>query len=44
VPRVLLAAIAIAFTVGARVQVEGIPDPATLSNVLVSLAAAERRR
>jgi hypothetical protein len=41
---VLSATIAIEFAVGARVQVEGILDPATLSNVLISLAAAERRR
>jgi hypothetical protein len=40
---VLSATIAIEFAVGARVEVEGIPDPATPSNVLVSLAAAERR-
>ena len=41
---VLSATISIEFEVGARVQIAGIPDPATLSNVLVCLAAAERRR
>jgi hypothetical protein len=34
---------AIEFVVGARMEVEVIPDPATLSNVLVCLAAAEGR-
>jgi hypothetical protein len=38
------ATISIEFGVGARVEIAGIPDPATLSNVLVSLAAVERRR
>jgi hypothetical protein len=38
------ATISIEFEVGARVQIEGIPDPATLSNALVCLTAAERRR
>jgi transposase len=41
---VMSATISIEFEVGARVQIAGIPDPATLSNVLVCLAAAERRR
>jgi transposase len=42
--RVMSATISIEFGVGARVEIAGIPDPATLSNVLVSLAAVERRR
>jgi transposase len=41
---VMSATISIEFEVGARVQIAGIPDPATLSNVLICLAAAERRR
>jgi transposase len=40
----VLATISIEFEVGARVQIEGIPDPTTLSNVLVCLTVAERRR
>lgn len=42
--RAASARISIEFEVGARLQVESIPDPATLSNVLVCLAASERRR
>jgi transposase len=38
------ATISIQFAMGVRVQIDGSPDPATLSNVIGSVAAAEWRR
>lgn len=38
------ATISIEFAVGVRVRIEGTPDPTTLSNVIGSLMASERRR